>query len=262
MNRNRYIIYSPTLSYGSEPLFIPQDGQIPSEGFVSLYSVSANDAEDITAAGTTAKFMGCVWSERLWLDADSDEAASKVKEKLDELGYNYVAFVTGNRGGHFGILRSGRPSHLLPQQDRSWATTHFEGLVDLSIYTHLHLFRLPGTRHHKTGLRKELVLSVEGNTLTLPKVERTSGRLNVTITPDSSNDSSVFDCRRVMGNSVPMKNGERHATLVRLAYALRDAAGLTQEVALWWMLEVNKMFEERKDEKEVENINRKVYGEP
>ena len=258
MLSERLHAYSPQLHYGAVPKFFPAS-ELTDGGFASLYSVSPEDAKAIEQEGTVARYCGVVWSERLWLDADSDEAAASVKEKLDEMGLDYIAYHTGNRGGHFGILRPIEPSHLLPQRDKAWASAHFGGLVDLSLYTHLHLFRLPGTRHAKTGLPKELVLDVRGKALQLPKLEKNNDRVSLRSVRPVSGGYSVFDCSRVMGNSVPIGVGDRHAALVRLAYALRDEAQVPFDYALWWMLEVNKMFEEPKNEKEVEAVAQKVY---
>lgn len=256
----RYYFYSPTLSYGEIPLFLA-DKELPEEGFASLYSVSASDAEAITKAGTCAKYCGVVGTDTIWIDVDSEDAVQKVRGKLDELGVDYVWYSTGNRGSHFGVRINYIASHLLPARSKAWVGSTFEGLADLSIYTHLHLFRLPGTRHASTGRKKQLISSmINGRALELPNLARSDVRHYKAPAGNPGKDYSVFDCRRVMGNSVPMLNGERHASLVRLAYALRDEAGLEPSIAVWWMLEVNKMFEERKSEEEVENIIRKVYG--
>lgn len=70
---------------------------------------------------------------------------------------------------------------------------------------------------------------------------------------------SIFDCFRVVANSVPCKNGERHPQLIRLIYALRDEAQVGFSEACWWASEVNKLFEEPKEDHEIEKAVRSIY---
>lgn len=251
MNDYKYNIYSPTLSYGSKPNFITNGDLSSKAGFSSVYSVKQEDAKAIEEAGTTAGFRGIVWSERLWIDVDSYEAADEVEAKLKEMELDYVAYDTGGRGAHFGILRPCSPSHVLPAQDKEWVKAHFEGKVDLGIYTHLHLFRLPGTVHASTGRTKELVTRQSGKGLIhgpwQPKHTNTYSRID----PASLGSSSIFINFDIMAKTIPARVGDRHGNLVRIAYALREA-NVPVEVARWWVYEVNKLFSEPKEESQVE----------
>lgn len=255
LNDYCYSINSPTTDYGNVPSFV-HTSKLPAKGFGSLYLVTKDDAEAIKQAGTTARFAGSVWSGRLWLDVDSFEAADKVEERINAMGLGYVAYLSGNRGVHFGILRNANPSHLLPLQDRDWVRAHFPEADD-SIYTHLHLFRLPGTPHLKTGKPKELVLSKHGKAIEHTAWKSPKPRQDLKITPYFG--SSVFESIRVMGNTVPTTNGTRHPTLVRLVYALQDK-GVDPAMALWWVGEVNKMAEEPKEDWELEKMISSIYG--
>lgn len=257
-------IYSPGLYYSAEPVFHSGIALDSKTGFASLYAVSGQDREAIEQAGTTKGFAGVVWGQRLWLDVDSYEAADKVETKLKEMKYDYVAYDTGGRGAHFGILRNSAPSHLLPAQDRAWAKKHFESEADTSIYTHLHLFRLPGTIHASTGKPKVLVTRQSGESLIYAKLDNiipsSSGNLGTLSTLQSdSNSRSVFDNFDIMAQTGPARNGNRHPTLVRLAYSLKGAS-VPVDKSFWWLCEANKMFPEPKDEKEIEKIVRDVYG--
>lgn len=252
-----YVIHSSALSYGHVPNFVRRD-KIADGGFSSLYAVEEDTARYITQAGTTAGFKGCVWSERLWVDFDSYESGRRAESKLKELGYDFVVYDSGGRGVHVGILRDCRPSHTLPFQDKDWVRENLAD-ADLSIYSHLHLFRLPGTVHATTGRKKELLSKHPGKVLTLPQWRPTNGRGNSdTNSFTNSGDGSVFDSRRVMHLTVPTKVGERHPTFNKLAYALK-AEGVDIGAARWWVGETNKMAEEPKSGLELDQIVRKVY---
>jgi hypothetical protein len=257
--RYNCVIYSTAPHYGPKPSVVRRS-ELPSFGYSSLYAITEDSARAIEEAGTTARFAGSVWNERLWLDFDSYEAGRAAEEELNRKGLGYVLYDSGGRGMHFGIRREASPSHLLPYQDKEWAQAHFPS-CDPSIYTHLHLFRLPGTIHERTGRRKELVREQAGSVLTLPKWERKNGsRTDINI-GDANTDSggvSVFESNRIMANTVPTRNGERHPTMMKLMYAMKDH-GVVAEAAMWYLGEVNKMAETPKTDEELEHILRSVY---
>lgn len=249
-----YKLFSPTADYGVRPNFVDV---VPSNvsGFVSLYQVTKETAEAIEQAGTVKGFKGIVWSKRLWIDFDNEDAARRADGKLKEMGYDYVCYTTGNRGLHFGILRNNPPSHLLPLLDKAWVKTHFPD-ADLSIYTHLHPFRIPGTIHEKTGRPKALVSEQRGRALILPPLKREEMQI---VYAGPKPGKSVFDCFFVMANTVPVDSGQRHSTLVKLINALKNDAGASMDIAMWWVSEWNKMLSEPKEEYEIEKAVRSIY---
>ncbi len=255
--RYEYSLYSPGANYGGSPDF-RRLTELPSTGFSSIYHVTAETAQAIEQAGSAKWFKGVCWSERLWLDIDSYEAADEVEKRLNEMGVDYVAYDSGGRGAHFGVLRDAVPSHLLPVLDRSWAARYFPE-ADLSIYTHLHPFRLPGTKHAVTGRIKTLVYKRGGSAVTLPKFREEPKAQNSQVIA-AQGSTSIFDCRRVMFNTVPVENGQRHETLVRLLYGLKEEAGAPVEVAQFWIDEWNKLLAEPKTEEELEKAIRSIYG--
>lgn len=252
-------IYNPAKSFGSKPHFIGDREVDGKEGFISLYSVTTETKDCIIQEGSTVGFKGIVGSERLWIDCDSYEAADKVEAILIKEGYDYVAYDTGNRGAHFGVLRDHPPSHLLPQKDKEWVRQRLGELADSSIYTHLHLFRLPGTVHEKTGRRKELVKVVCGRSIKHEPLRYKSVNINSN-NVNSNNSWSIFDYHSIMGLTTPRKNGDRHPTLVKLCYALKDMAKVDANVALWWLTETSKLHEEPKEAEQIEQIVRSIYG--
>ncbi len=252
-----YFLHSPA-KFVSRPLTFVNGLSGLSGGFSSLYAVRAEDAEALKQAGSTEGFKGVVYNERLWLDFDSEEASERAGCRLEEMGYDYIAYHTGGRGVHFGILRGTAPSHLLPLQDRAWAKGNFPE-CDTSIYSHLHLFRVPGGEHEATGKPKQLIVEARtGRSLELPPYEKPI--LSGVDMGYGTFDVSIFDIPRVMLNSVPAENGHRQHQLVRLVYALKDEALVDLGSALFWVNEVNKMFREPKPQEEVDRLVRGIYG--
>lgn len=250
-----YSVFSGSKHFGTKPNFIHSSG-LPRQGFSSVYYVTAETASAIEQDGTTAQFKGVVWAPRLWIDVDDYEAAQRVEDTLKKEGLDFDAYDSGNRGAHFGILRDTPPSHLLPLRDKAWVQKTFPE-ADLSIYTHLHLFRLPGSIHEKTGRRKEMLESIRGRALELPKYEIKEIKLSTT---QSSGGRSIFDSWRVMANCVPAKNGNRHPTLVKLAYALKQDTDVSPDEAYFLLSEANKLYEEPKEAEQIEQIIRSVFG--
>jgi len=254
-----YYIVSPVKSHTTVPAIAHRD-QLGT-GFSSLYAVTKESAEAIIKAGTTAGFKGSVWSERLWIDIDSYDKADAVEQRLKSMGVDFVAFDSGGRGVHFGVLRSADASHLLPHTDKQWVREHFPE-ADLSIYTHLHLFRLAGSLHETGGRNKRLVTEQRGSLLITPPLVRGINATNkASDISYSSTGLPVFNCFRVMSNSVPTTVGNRHPTYVKLVHALRDDAKVSISLARWWLGEVNRMSQEPKDDDSLDQIVKSIYGE-
>lgn len=272
MNEYLYSIYSAGLYYASVPSFVGVGDLENKQGFSSLYSVTLETSKAIQQTGTTQGYKGVVWSERLWLDIDTKHLSEEVsiltlqnvETKLKEMNLDFISYDSGGHpsvgGGHFGILRDTRPSHLLPAQDRSWVKEHFPQ-ADSSIYTHLHLFRLPGTVHQVTGRQKCLVTRQSGKSLVLPKFQRAEVSSNLFDNEGQENSSnrSVFSNFEIMSQIGPQTNGQRHFSLVRLAFSLRDH-NIPLDKAYWFLRENNKLFAEPKQDSEIEKIVRDVFG--
>ena len=259
-NEYDYNLLSDSIYYPKQLLFAKglnfSSDNDSNTGFGSLYSITQESAEAIQREGTIAGFNGCVWSERLWIDVDSYEEAEKVELTLKGMKLDFIAFDSGGKGAHFGVLRNHPPSHLLPKKDRVWVRKHFPK-ADSSIYSSLHLFRLPGTVHQKTGRRKRLVVQEPGTALTLPKYEPFILKSPVFI----SANESVFKDYRVLQNIKNARTGDRHYTLVKIAYALKDK-NVDETYSRWFLGEVNKLFEEPKTEIEVEKIVGSILSKP
>lgn len=249
-----YRIGSYDNTLGRPPSFF-RSSELLSKGlrFASVYAVRQEDGVAIQeTAQTAAGFKGIVWNQRLWIDLDTEEASEGARRILKEMGLNHVVYSTGNRGCHIGVLRNSNPSHTLPQQDKTWVSAHIPG-ADLSLYWHLHLIRLPGVLHEKTGKPKTLVYRQEGKTLELPRIQEQEVNVRASIAVTGSTRGSIFKSWGVM-NNVTGEEKSRHAQLVKLVIALRNDTGVSAEEALWVALEVNRGFSEPKYDDEVKRI--------
>lgn len=256
MNGYNYVVYSRSKSHTASPSFV-HIGEVPEEGFISLYAVTAETAEAIFQTGTTAQFKGVVWCPFLYIDTDTADESRATESKLKELGYAFNYYNSGRDGGaHFELPRDNTPSHLLPAQDKAWVQ-RVAPWADTSIYTHLHLFRLPGTVHESTNRKKQLVYQYPGTVLVVPPIERAT--VQATTAPVASSSTGVFSNFLVMAGSMPAKPGNRHASLVKLAFTLKDSSGLSPEMCLWWLHEVNKGYPEPKSEEAVDQIFKTVF---
>lgn len=216
--------------------FFPKE-ELPEAGFQSVYAITESDAESLVKAGTYAGFRGTVWSDRLFIDCDTNENSTEVESRLNALGLSYEKYTTGNRGCHFEVPRTCTPSHLLPSIDKQWCANNLVG-ADLKLYSQLHLFRRIGHVHEKTGRKKELLYAREGTTLDLTGHSLEVSKLTPTQTKQASSYGSVFEDQRVMDLTVPYEDGNRHKMLMVLAMRLHER-GEAFEFALGWVQHVN-----------------------
>lgn len=250
-------VYSRDNTLPRPPKFYDKKHVDPESQFCSVYAVRPDDAKWIEEAGTVTGFKGLVWSQRLWLDFDDLSAAESAMVTLHKMGVDYVVYDTGGRGYHIGILRDAVPSHLLPQQDKLWVSTNLPN-ADLSIYWHLHLFRLPGAVHSKTGRRKAFVRKTPGKALHLPKWNGgpTETVQSTGLSQSKEDRPSVFSTWSVISNLQP--TGHRRQ-LVELASAIKADTKITFDEALWLVLEVNRGFNSPRGVDEVEKIVKWAY---
>ncbi len=249
-----YRIGSPTNRIGRPPRFFRSDKLVVNGArFASVYAVREMDAKAIEdTAQTCAGFKGIVWSRRLWIDFDSYEAANRAETRIKEMGYDFVVYDTGGRGRHLGVLRDVRPSHTLPAQDKEWVEEHFPE-ADLSLYWHLHLIRLPGAVHERTGRSKQRIRVYAGRELILQPVRDTISATSSIGSTSTVSRSSIFNTWSIVSLLSRTGEGDRHRRMVRLSCALKEAQ-VTKEEALWVVLEVNRGFQEPKPEEEVIRI--------
>ena len=232
----QFWLWKPTKDEGGAR-FVPTD-DLPTSGFVSVYAVSACDAEAIERTRTTAGFKGVVFSTTLLVDCDTEEASNVVEGRLRQKALAYSKFLTGNRGAHFEIPRLTEPSHLLPQLDKAWVAANLPE-ADLSLYTHLHLIRRVGAVHEKTKERKILVHEQNGEVLTAEdyapfRDARFASTVASQDVPSASALQCVFTDTTVMCRTVPMAEGEgRHKAMCAVAARLRELGQPIHFTEVW-----------------------------
>jgi len=232
---------------------------LPKCGFASVYAIDESSAEALQQTQNYTGFKGVVWNDRIWIDADTEEAAIKIEHDLREWGLAFVQYATGNRGAHFGIVREAQPSQLLPAQDLAWVKARFPE-ADLKLYGHLHLFRLPGNTHEKTGKPKELIADVPGKAVVFGAPEKKKFKSSSLGELMNSDAISVFADNSIMNNSVPCTNGQRHYALLTIAtkFSMRKE---DPKIATWWLNQVNRLFDVPKSDEEIAKLINWAYNE-
>jgi len=222
--------------------------ELPKLGFHSLYQFTAETTETFETAGFKG-YKGTVWSPTLAIDADSDEVAAGIEQRLTSLGLEFEVWATGNRGLHFYVTRPHTPSHVLPNLDKAWVEANFPE-ADLSIYHNVAMFRIKGARHSKTGKPKVFLRKVEGEPLYLSdKIEI------ITKSPDlgSEVDKSIFINGYIMTQTIPQFEGKRHEALLKLGMAMKRM-GEPIEFISRWLYHTNLLFAEPKPLTELQRI--------
>jgi hypothetical protein len=223
--------------------------ELPATGFSSLYYITEASARAIENSGF-AGFRGTVWSPSIWIDTDTEEGAMETEAALRALGVAFYKYDTGNRGAHFEIARPHSPSHLLPQIDKQWVADNFNK-ADLTIYSGLHLFRLEGCIHEKTGRIKSRLYSSDGHALTLPDALQVSN--NVLIHRPSITSTSIFMDDYIMTSTVPFAEGERHFRMINLGVAMKKQ-GEPIEFISRWLYHSNLLNNPPMDDAEMDSI--------
>lgn len=254
---NRYLYrVGSTSNILGRPARMYKSSELREKGcnFASVYGVTEDDAKAIEEAGTAAGFRGTVWSQRLWVDFDNEQAATLGRLRLKEMGLDHVVYTTGGRGCHIGILRNNPPSHVLPLQDKLWVSENLPG-ADLGLYWHLHLIRLPGAVHDRTGLSKRVLYRAEGRELVLPPYDPDRGVHNDKPVGRVERRESLFQVWEIASKlGIRALDGDRHKHLVSLVRELSDRKDVSVDEAMWMLVEVNRGFSEPKPQEELDRL--------
>ena len=229
---------------------------LPNAGLRSVYQYSATDADSMHDLDSFKAFKGTVYSEELLIDTDTEASSTACEGRLKELGLAFQKFTTGNRGNHYHVKRVSVAGHTLPASDRLYVEREFPG-ADTSFYHHVGLYRCIGATHAKTGLKKELLYSVEGKLLDLQPSKPAELTVNNAPNTDLSS-TSVFLDETLRRLTVPYGHGERHKGLVNISLALHR---LKQpfEFALGYLHNVSLMCAEPVEVKDLIRILEWTY---
>ncbi len=230
-------------------------------GFRSVYMFDEQQKEYIESQGDMTKLDSLsVYSDTLFIDIDSTkEDCDKCRAELEHRGLNYEIWESGSKGFHFHIPLIKTYQHIdLPAIHRQFVKQLSAGrfAIDESIYRHAGLFRLPGTRHKKTGKRKILMEKVDDKSNLELDTTIVVQKKTVITTSAPSPVVALNDCLFRMCN--PPQNGNRYMSLWGLAKSLQ-AAAFSREFAEELLIEVNFSWPEPKDLCEIHRALGEAY---
>lgn len=142
-------------------------------GFRSVYAYPDHVKQAITEQRSTAGLdWAPVYADQLLVDFDNnDAAAGEFVAYLYDEGYACEVYNSGNRSTHVHVWCEPADGTWVPWSQRCWVAKHAPG-ADLTFYHQAGQFRLPGTRHAKTGRRKELQHELSGKLLAIDRVDK------------------------------------------------------------------------------------------
>lgn len=147
----------------------------PIEGsnFRSVYGFPPETAALIKANGSVGGLWGNpVCSSFLFVDVDEDDYVEEVEKVIAGLGAGFSKWTTGNRGAHFHIDMEAITNRHLPYSQAEFIKSlGLQEKVDMSIYRHHSIFRVPGAIHQDTKQVKELLYYIDGPVLSIPIIE-------------------------------------------------------------------------------------------
>ena len=142
-------------------------------GFRSVYMFDEEDASVIRYNGHSRGFQYFdLYSDCLFVDIDiktPEEKARAVSDvkRLKDMGIKFEVWSSGNRSVHLHIPHALMHSRHLPYTHQ--CVVEKLGIAcDMSIYRGNSLYRLPHTKHQKSGKYKVLLNSYEGKMLSFP----------------------------------------------------------------------------------------------
>ncbi len=140
-------------------------------GFRSVYAYDDATKYQIECEKSTAGLTGVeVYSDQLLLDFDNCDPVDTLLWLYDE-GYTHSVWHSGNRSVHVHVAINPMMGSYVPYSQRVWVQRHVP-LADTTFYHYAGQFRLPGTRHEKTGRRKVLKHEHYGKRLEIPRTDK------------------------------------------------------------------------------------------
>lgn len=182
-----------------------------SELYLSVYTFPDSFLESVKATGRTAGYDGVCWGKFLWFDIDrawnlptavSDTV--RLYGWLRKLGVQGMQiWFSGSKGFHLGVPicafgDAAVPSEQFAAQCKAVAMNIAEQAgvtIDTTVYDRVRLFRIPNSKHEKTGLYKipvthnELQASDEVSWL----LERARNPRRLLLTTESTGDADNDD---------------------------------------------------------------------
>lgn len=141
-------------------------------GFRSIFAFDEAFTEILVNKTLVDSKNAVLYSDILFVDFDSDEGVQEFAHLLVDLGVSFELYSTGRRGKHFHIPIVPMTGIGLGYSHEAWVKEHTK-YADFTIYSPRSIIRLPGTWHEKSpGHRKECIYKQEGDTLNIPKIDK------------------------------------------------------------------------------------------
>lgn len=247
--------YRPALYRKAKPILLPENRFLGLDGFISIWGFPEDTAKHIKEQGNLKGLKGrLLYTDRVYLDFDNNKTAyEKAIVQLNEMGAEYDAFETGNRGEHVHIRIQPVSSYFLPSRVVSWVHDHFPG-ADLSIYKPSGIIRLPDTIHLKTGKKKKPIIRKQGVILDLPE----TGPPIVKIKNAETDIQSQANNLAFLLADYPIEGGRNNHCfkILKNFWELRVA----RDVATRMILEWNQSLPRQLGWQEIQQVIYSVYG--
>lgn len=162
------------------PVLVPLSEVQKYTGYRSVFCYGPELAERIRQTGSTKDLRGeSVYSDTLFLDFDNSDGASTIAY-LKEQGIAFERYTSGSRSVHLHVPIVPIEGADVPARHKAWVK-QYAADADVSFYHPAGVYRLDRTFHAKTGKPKQLLESVAGKLLELPKLS-TNQRPTVVVT--------------------------------------------------------------------------------
>lgn len=179
------------------------------EGYLSAFLLGRDFDDLLRKTGSPKGFDGVVWSRWLWFDVDSTDleqsrqAARKLAAGIADRyridGDDLLLFFSGSKGFHIGIpMRvfgdAAVPSTIFNKVCRAVASGVAGRLgvgTDEGVYDKVRAFRLPNSKHAKTGLHKRRLTFGELMGLTIQRITELAKSPQAFDVPDEPDVSDI-----------------------------------------------------------------------
>lgn len=225
--------YRPNLMRVGDPVLVPKDET--KEGFRSYFGFTEEGITKIANQKSTANLKTMeVYCDELLLDVDNPEQLDYVVGTINNLGWGYHYYTTGNRGCHIHVSIEPILDSNAPYSIKQFLTSVGLGrdVIDHSPIRHAGIFRTEGKAHRKTGKQKTLVRSRQGSRPVIPIIKEPEVEIDVNI-DGTEHDGYMYSYLLMSKVGV----GERYTRIYALIqHGLRageSIENITQDIHNW-----------------------------
>ncbi|NOT01128.1 MAG: DNA primase [Phycisphaerales bacterium] len=146
--------------------------ELERESYLSAFRFSDDFAAHLNGSGSTRRFDGPCWADRLWWDIDGEDdagdatlhaarrLAKSMVETLHVEGDDLLIFWSGRKGFHVGMATAhwepapGRDFHRAARRFAETVAETAGVVIDAGVYDRVRCWRAANSRHPKSGLHK------------------------------------------------------------------------------------------------------------